>query len=265
EPRPPAVLTRGGPPAVSLAPPDEPSEAGCHDRPERLELTLSGRGVLLDEEMAKALETPQPEMQRTWQVFAPSGRTGFEGKVERLPNEKPDIDLTVYPRGCCIRPGFLRNRYALNKLYGKVHYADRQVTLERLSAQHGGSVLSLGNGVIYLKPGGGVWADLHNLQGQPLVPDDDFLRALPLPLYRACSALQLRAPLTLTTRLVIASTGDPGPPVIYWDGAVGLHDASLTAGVTLEHVTGQMASRGRHNGQQLEGVLGNILLTEATV
>ena len=44
-----------------------------------------------------------------------------------------------------------------------------------------------------------------------------------------------------------------------------LHDARLLAGVAVEQVTGQVFCRGRHNGQQLENVVGNVLLEQATL
>jgi hypothetical protein len=230
---------------------------------ERLEIHLKGKNALLDEEMAAALK-PEEELYHTWKVFAPGGRIDFQGTVERQPGQPSDIDLTVYPKGARIRPRFFA--YALDDIHGKVRYARRWVEVDHLRARHGDSTVALGRGTIYLKPGGGVWADLQNLQGQPLLPDADFVGALPVPLREACSALQLRDPLVLNTRLVIDSGPDPAePPVIYWDGWAGLHDATMVTGVRVDHITGQVACRGRHNGRHLDGVLGNLILKEATV
>jgi hypothetical protein len=230
---------------------------------DRLEIHLKGKNVLLDSEMGAALE-PEAELQRTWQVFAPGGRLDFEGTVERLPGQPTDVELTVYPRGCRIKPRFFP--YALHDMTGKVHYAQRRVDIENLVARHGDSALSLGRGTIYLKPGGGVWADLVNVQGRPLLPEADFVRALPPALQAGCTALRLKDPLVLSTRLVIDSGPDPEePPVIYWDGWAGLHAASLQTGVAVENVTGQVACRGRHNGRSLDGVVGNFILKEATL
>jgi AsmA-like C-terminal region len=236
----------------------EPVDGG-----DRLEIHLKGKNVLLDPEMEAALE-PEPELHHTWLVFAPGGRIDFQGTVERLPGRPSDVDLTVYPRGCSIQPRFFP--YALHDLTGKVHYAQRRVDVENLVARHGDSALCLGSGIIYLKPGGGAWADLVNVQGRPLLPDADFVRALPESLQTACTALGLRDPLVLSTRLVIDSGPDPAePPVIYWDGWAGLHAAALRTGVQLENVTGQVACRGRHNGHRLEGVVGNFIIKEATI
>jgi hypothetical protein len=230
---------------------------------EHLEIHLKGKNVLLDPEMAEAL-APEPELAHTWQVFAPTGRIDFQGTVDRPPGQPSDIDVTVYPRGAHIRPRFFA--YDLDDLQGRVRYARRWVEVDHLRARHGDSTLALGRGTIYLKPGGGVWAELLNVQGQPLFPNDDFVHALPETLQKGCAAIQLRDPLVLNTKLVIDSGPEPEvPPVIYWDGWAGLHNVSFTTGVRVEHVSGQVACRGRHNGRQLDGVVGNLLLKDATL
>ena len=55
-----------------------------------------------------------------------------------------------------------------------------------------------------------------------------------------------------------------GSPVVYWDGGLALHGATVQAGVLLEHVKGQAWCRGLHNGDRLVGVRGNLLLEEAS-
>ena len=70
----------------------------------------------------------------------------------------------------------------------------------------------------------------------------------------------------MKTDLVVQTPMEPGGrPDVWWNGAVAMRDATLDAGVTLEHVSGEIACRGRHNGQSLEGVLGNILIKNATL
>jgi hypothetical protein len=229
---------------------------------DHLEVNLRGTNALLDAEMQKALG-PYPELVKTWHEFKPTGRIDFEGKVDRLTGKTPDIDLTVLARGCSIQPTFFN--YRLDDLRGKIHYGQRWVELGQVQARHGNAVVTLGNGIIHLNEGGGFYADLRQLEGKPLVPDAEFLRALPEKLQTCCEALQIKGPIALSTRLVIAAGAEPGPPTIYWDGWADLHDISLTTGIELEHVSGQVACRGRHDGQRLESAVGNFILTEATV
>ncbi|HJT78178.1 MAG TPA: hypothetical protein VJ739_13325, partial [Gemmataceae bacterium] len=230
---------------------------------DRLVVHLKGSNIVLDPELAAALK-PEPELYHAWGTFVPEGHIDFEGTVERPPGQKPDVDLTVYAKDAAIRPAFFP--LALRAMQGRLHYARRWVELDNLRARHGDSRLSLERGTIYLKPNGGVWAELVGVRGRPLVPDADFVRALPESLQKACAGLQVRDPVTLSTQLVIDSNGEPGvQPVVYWDGWAALHEATLFAGLRMEHVTGQVACRGRHNGRQLDGVAGNFILKRATL
>ncbi len=176
----------------------------------------------------------------------------------------PDIDLTVYPRDCSIRPDFFK--WTIEGLSGKVRYAKNWITLEKLRARHGDSVMGLEDGTVYCKPGGGVWVELIDLWGNPIRPDEELIRALPAGLQKGCRVLQIKDPVTFKTALVIDAAAEAGQlPVLYWDGWVGLNDASVQAGIPIQHITGQIACRGRYNGQQLDGIAGNLLLKEASI
>jgi hypothetical protein len=231
---------------------------------DRLEIEIMGRNLLLDGDMADALR-PDSDLLHTWNVFAPAGRVDAVAKVVRPAGVKghPDVDLTVYPKGCSIQPDFFR--YALNDLHGKVHYANRWVEVDRVTARHGTSNLSLESGDIYLKPSGGCWARLTDLQCRPLLPDGDFVRALPDTLRQACTTLDLHDPVALKTLLVIDTTPAAPNPVIYWDGSAHVRNASIRTGLQMTAVTGQVACRGLHDGSQLRGVAGNFLLDGATL
>jgi hypothetical protein len=254
-PEPPAGLTLPG----TAAPP-----AADEKERDRLEIEITGRNLLLDGDMADALR-PDPDLLHTWNLFAPAGRVDAVAKVVRSAgvNQHPDVDLTVYPKGCTIRPDFFR--YALDDLRGKVHYANRWVEVDRVTARHGTSNLSLESGDIYLKPTGGCWARLTDLRCRPLLPDGDFVRALPETLRQACSTLDLHDPVALKTLLVIDTDPKTPNPVIYWDGSAHVRNASIRTGLQLTGVTGQVACRGLHDGGRLRGVVGNFLLDDTTV
>ena len=232
---------------------------------DRVAIDIRGTNILLDDELEKALK---PELRKTWKMFAPAGRINFRGHVNCQPDlqarDEPDIELTVCPLDCSIRPEFFK--WPLENLRGTVHYARNWVTLKDLRARHGDSAVGLEEGTIFCKSGGGAWAKLSDLWGNPVLPNEEFLQALPTSLQKACRALQLKDPVTFKTTMVIDVPQESGQmPGLYWDGCIGLHDATLQAGIPIEHITGQVACRGRHNGQQLEGVVGNLLLKEAYI
>lgn len=228
-----------------------------------LEVHVAGDNILVDRELEAALK---PELREAWALFRPAdqGRMKFRADVERAPDQAPEIDVTVAASGCTIQPEFFP--YALRQLEGTFRYARRWVYVKDMRARHGASAVSLDEGKVYLKPGGGVWADLVNLRGTPLAPDPDLLAALPRALQSVFDVLEVQQPFGLEAHLTIdAPPGHAAPPVVYWDGRVTLADASFRAGIPVRHVRGEAACRGRHNGHVLEGLVGNVALTEATV
>ncbi len=233
---------------------------------DRLEVFIRGVGLRLDNELEAALgqATLDPGMKRAWAQFSPRGRMGFQARVVRVGDGPPDVEVTIHPAGCSVTPSFFP--YALDELTGTVHYARRWVTLEGLRARHNGTIVSIDQGKIFLKPEGGAWADIRVLRGDPVVPDRDLLTALPPALRKLCQDLSLRDPFGLTTRLTVdAPPGEGTLPVVFWDGEMRFSGASLRAGVALEGLRGRAACRGRHNGRDLEGLVGNLQLTQASL
>ena len=174
------------------------------------------------------------------------------------------MTVNVTAVNCAIRPDFFP--YDLRDLTGNIRYGQGRVQLRDIACRHGATALTVDQADVYLKPEGGVWANLVNLKGNPLVPEEDFTRALPPLLHQVCDTLQLREPLGLRTQLTIETfPGDDIPPIIFWDGEMQLRNATLHVGVPLEHLNGEAACRGRYNGHQIEGLVGNLLLREATL
>jgi hypothetical protein len=230
----------------------------------RIEVNFTGKNFLLDDEMKKALEV---DLQKTWDVFAPEGRVDYAGRVvtlaPALKDAKPEIDLTVSPRRCAIRPTFFP--YRIEDFVGTLHYKDGRVDLEKLRARNGKSNLSVDSGYILLLPNGSAYADLKDLQGTPLYPTPELIDALPGVMKKGCLGLELKDPLTLKTRLAIKTSPDGGKPDVFWDGTAWANDISLRTGVQWEHISGEAGSRGRYDGQELLGVTGNFRMTQATV
>jgi hypothetical protein len=185
-------------------------------------------------------------------------------QVEQTLDHPDDIAVAVTARGVRICPSFLP--YALSGVSGTVRYAQGKVELENVSGRHGPTQLSIDRAHVYLKPRGGFWAKAWNVQGTPVCLDADLIAALPPALRTVAKALDLKTPIDFATELVIDSSGLPGVlPTIYWDGGAVLRDVSFRAAVPLEHVHGQAWCRGRHNGNVLEGLAGNIVFQQASV
>jgi hypothetical protein len=227
---------------------------------DQLRVRIRGNNVVLDAELEAALN--DPEMKLAWKAFSPSGRMHFVATVNRLGPKPPEIEVGVTALACSIKPEFFP--YQLTDLTGTMHYLRRWVYVEKLQARHGQSVVKVDKGRFFCNPAGGVWAEVTNLQGTPLFPDADLVRALPPVLRKTCETLAIKDPITLESNFTVATApGKVGSPDIYWDGKIGLQNATLKTGVAWEQVTGTVGCQGRYNGTELEGMVGNIFLNHA--
>lgn len=227
---------------------------------ERVNVEISGMNVALDGELHAALD---PDLKKIWKTFSPAGRMNFKALVDCLPDQKPDVDVTITALGCAIKPDFFP--YQLQDLTGSFRCAQRWVYLEKLRARHGQTTLAIDEAKAFLKPEGGYWVNVVFLHGSPILVDDDLLRAVPPFLAKACRTLRVKDPISLKSKLTVDVGPDEHKPVIFWDGELGLNHVSLFSGVSWESVTGKAACRGRYNGRQLEGMVGNVMLDEATI
>jgi len=225
-------------------------------------IDIEGHDVKLDADLRAALE-PLPGMGKAWDTFAPEGRMNFAARIDRSPGQPQDLDVEVDVHGCTIEPCFFR--YALTDLSGHFRFAHNRLTATKVSARHNGSRVSLTTGAVDLAPGGAFHADLADLQGYPLFPDADLLKAMPDTMKDLVLGLKLQDPAVVRTRLVVTQDGKIGSlPVVWWQGQMWLRDARLQAGVEFEHVTGTAACTGKHDGRQLQGLSGNLLLDQAS-
>jgi hypothetical protein len=139
------------------------------------------------------------------------------------------------------------------------------VVLSKLTARHGATLFQLDQGKVLFKPDGNLSVDLVRLLANPLVPDEDLQAALPPQLGAVVRNIGLKDPVSLLTNMtIVIPHSESAPPSIYWDGGLRLKDATLHAGVTMEHVNGVLWCRGQHSGK-FGNVVGNIDLSEANL
>jgi hypothetical protein len=244
--------------ARTYPPPGVRGHAGA-----RLVVDVTGRDVPLTDELRKAAQEV-PALATTYETLSPTGRFCFAARLDRAPGRADDVEAVLELGGGSVTPSFFR--YELGDLAGRVRYHNGRVELTGLTAAHRGSRFSLTDATIDFYPNGGFYADLRDLRGNPVLPDDAFTSALPEALKTACETLQLRDPFAGKARLVVAQGAEPGAPAtIFWDGQMWVAGAKLAVGVDLDGVSGTVACRGLYDGRQLRGLSGNVLLSEATL
>jgi hypothetical protein len=229
----------------------------------RLVIDIVGRQVAIDKDLRTALQS-MPGLAKAWDTFAPAGRMSFSTRIDQVPGQAQDLDITVDVRGCAIEPKFFP--YLLHDLSGQFRFHRNRVDLVHLTAKHNKSQFSLEQGVIELHPNGGFYADLKQLQGNPIHPDDALMNALPANIKAACQTLQVRDPFALKTRVIVHQDGEPTSlPDIYWDGQAWTRDAKLNIGIEVDKLTGTLACQGRYDGRQMLGLNGNVFLNDANI
>jgi hypothetical protein len=229
---------------------------------------ITGKNVPLDADLQQAFAA-MPPLAKAWEVFQPSGRLNFTAGITRRGPRPQDLDVRVDVKGPTVQPRFFT--FALDDFAGFFHFHDLRLDLRRVSAVHHARAADLldvaparfylESGSVEVHPQGALYVVLPQVQAQNLRLDEDFIAALPASLRGVVQSLDTTDPLRLQTEIIVSHEGDPGStPDVYWDGQLWLTDASVTTGVPLKHVTGTVACKGRHNGKQLLGLSGNLVL-----
>jgi hypothetical protein len=236
--------------------------------PEIVRLLIRGKGLLIDRELESALSplsgNERRVLQDAWRTLALSGRMNVTAEVVDHPDHPKDIDVNVVVGGCSVKPTFFA--YALDDVRAAVRYSQGKVYLRDIHARHGAARLGLGKGLIQLKPGGGYLAWLQEIRGSNVLPDRDLLAALPEGVRKGVKPLRLEQPVALEAALTLDAAPGAGTPVkVWWDGGVKLTNASFHAGVEVQGADGQFSCRGHHDGHQVRGAFGDLVLRRLKV
>ena len=242
----------------------------AHDEPvatgKRLVIEIGGEHVPLAEPLAKALT--RYRLRHVWDLLSPSGVFDFTSRVTLTdqPGGPPRSEITLGMVGATVKPTFFP--YALTNLSAHVHTAGDQVLLGECNARHGQMTLRFSGGEVRTQ--GGLWIDLRNIRATTLTPEQDFVRALPASLQRACGSLKPQGTYNVDIQRLVyfdppAFPGPPGPPILQWDGSLALADASMATGVGWTDLNGVIACRGVVRGNRLESLNGHAALETTAI
>jgi hypothetical protein len=233
---------------------------------QQIVIETSGVKLPIDDSLARAMAVYK--LKPTWELLAPSGTLDYSARVvlTDMPDGSKRPEVTLAVQGASCRPGFFP--YALTEVSAHLYAEPNRVILGECSARHGPTRMRISGGE--LRTDQGLWADVRNIRAAPLLPDNDFLAALPVALQKAGHALQLSGVMDVNVaRLVFHDPpvvpGPPGPPILYWDGMMGVNQFGLTTGVGWNNVGGIIACRGAVKGNRLDWLTGHLALESATI
>lgn len=212
-----------------------------------LRVELRAVNVPLDAVLKEAVPR---EAKEAWDQVRPAGRVDGTAIVQQVLGSGPaDVELSLQPRRCSIRPVFFP--YLMEQVEGGIHYHRDTLTLRQVSAQHGPARLRVDEGVIRFLPNGAIQAKLLPLRADGLPVDEELLEAVPRLLRGTLETLRPDRPVAVLANLALETDGGSRPWKCGWNGLVDLRDTAMHAGLELTQVTGRVSLRGMHDGQRL--------------
>lgn len=224
-----------------------------------LTLDLGGNDVVLEPELRDALP---PGMRQIWDEIAPRGSAEFSARIRHeVGTRRTEVELEATPRGdtVSIEPTWFP--YRLEQLQGRLVWKDGILRFEGVRGVHARTTVST-EGTCRFGADGGWHVSFTRLAADRFRAEHDVLRALPTGLQQAVSDIGLKGLLSVDGALDIYSTAprevtlpggrtelEPGPAAASWDMQLDVEQASLDAGVPLEHVCGSIQLRGSSDGQ----------------
>jgi hypothetical protein len=266
-----------------------------------LSLQVEATGIPFDAELARA--AGHLHLQSAWKALGPRGRLNLSARITNVEHTAPpnapkapgEMEI-VFERlqADALLPEFMP--YELTHVSTAGRYSGNRFTFSEFRARHGSSRLLIGPTMLAVKPEGGMQVRFERIQLTPIVPDEEFLGALPPNLRGLCASLEPSGPMSLSAGVVIvdlarapeererprlqarqlpdrtvrmSSASLPEPessPWIYWNNlSLQFAGAALRIGVRCENVFGEVTSTGAYRNGRLGAVVGNLELTHAAV
>ena len=220
--------------------------------PSYLKLRFDATNVLMDDSLRNSL--PQ-DAKRIWDSISPTGsldqltasleQYGADGKLKlELSAKQFETDL-VTSRTLSLRPSSLP--YRIDVTAGSVFYDGAKVELISLKGRHDASMLSA-NGICR-QNAEGRWELMLNLHsGSRLLPDVEFIAAMPAQMREGMKALQLRGPIGVSGAMRIALPDAMHVnPELDWDLALQLEGNRIAEVGPVHSMRGSVRVVGRQD------------------
>lgn len=198
-----------------------------------LHLELTAKNTPFSTELLTALPL---DVQQVWKHFRPEGRADCKVTFDKLEKGKPTVDVTLHARTVRLHP--ICFPYALEKVKGGFRYANNQVEVFPLTAEHGPASISLAGAHVTIRPGHGFLAQLQGIAFNHVTADEDLLNALPGMLREAVTTIRPSKPMNVHCDLDIDDPGENLSAKLAWSGNVELQQTRLQCGCAFDNITG---------------------------
>jgi hypothetical protein len=216
----------------------------------QLELDFVGVDVPLEDELRRSLT---PSAQRLWSELRPRGTIDHLLVNLRYASATKDLSLKVRAqkrkknandegRSISIYPVWFP--YPLDDVAGTWRFEDGAVQLEKVSAVHDKTQISLDGQCNFAK--NGLWdVRLTDVVADGVRFDRELLAALPEGLRKAVAKLNLLGDISMQGAIALAgNAGVGGPPAANWDVTFDVEDGGLNCGLALDHIHGEVRLNG---------------------
>lgn len=228
--------------------------------PGQLALEMSVLQAALDHDLEKASVTASPSLSTAWNDFSVKGTVDID---QVLVTWAPGIPCDVALEGIHWSGGQFMSTaipYLWRNVSGTLGWKDRRLKIHTLHGEHNGTYLLINGAAansafIDIEPSPDVawrmFLDERILHIVKLNADDELRRAMPEMIGNVLQSINLRGPVDLSLGLDIKGWQKPNMMTASWSALTALKDNTLTAGVALNNVSGNLVQRGSWDGQNL--------------
>lgn len=229
--------------------------------PGALVLEMTVLQAALDHDLEKASTTASPSLATAWNDFSIKGLIDID-KISVTWTPETDCQVTldgIHWSGGQFTAAALP--YVWNNVSGTMAWSDHRLKIHSLHGDHNGTYLLINgatpdSALIDLTPDPDVawriFLDERILHVIKLNPDDELRRAIPAFMADTLKTVDLRGPVDLSLGVEMKGwLSDRNLITASWSALTALKENSLTAGVPVDHVTGNIVHRGSWDGQNL--------------
>ncbi len=204
-----------------------------------------------DQSLKTALITSSPDAERKWNSLNPRGHFDASFDVKQLKGVGAIVTIPrLVTRDAEATPQFFPYRW--EKIKAILSMENGIVNFESLSAHHGPTSFTARLKLTELKD---FWvARFEDVYVGNMIPDEDFVKALPLTLRQVFDTLKITSPFSMSGVFEFKGTYDPVSPALTsaWALKYFVSGMSLDLGVLIENICGEIETQGTMFDNQVE-------------